>query len=321
MNRIPVILACLLLIIAVFLVLAYLKLPLHTYLWREIHNTGHTPLFGVMSLSVLGILIAISKVPDNARRWLYVAAAATTLSMGLIVELAQIGGPGDADIFDLLRDFAGIASFLLLAAVFDHRLALFGGFNRRKSRIVALAGVVLILSSALAPIGLRAAAYYQREKAFPTLLNFDSTTGMKFVSVRDARLERTAPPIGWAGASGRVGKLTLLPGRFPGLAIDEAHPDWRGYESFEFELFSELDKPIEIWFRIDDLYHNNDHDDRFNAVITVNPGSNVYEVPLERVRRAPAKRVMDMKAIRRVMLFGSNASSGLTLYLDNFRLE
>jgi hypothetical protein len=320
-KKLIAILIYILLILAIFIILATLKLPSHTYLWREIHNSGHTPLFGAMSLLMLGILMAMSKTAGNGRLWLYISAAAITIGLGAILEIVQIAGPGDADIFDLLRDIAGVTSFTLLAAVFDRSLKLFQGDVGRKYRITALATAIIILVSSLIPVGLWTAAYINREKAFPRLLDFDSAIGMKFVRTQDAYLERTAPPAGWSAADGKVGKLTFLPGQFPGLSIAEAHPDWRGYDSFKFNILSELDKPVKIWFRIDDLHHNNEYNDRFNDVITVNPGPNTYEVSLEKIGRAPEKRVMNMGTVRSVMLFGINTTSEFTLYFDNFRLE
>ncbi len=89
-----------------------LELPGDTYLWREIINTGHTPLFGILSLLILGLcFLTIGKKISNQYIHYLIALIATT-SIGIITEIIQIYGPGDADISDLIRDILGAVSFL-----------------------------------------------------------------------------------------------------------------------------------------------------------------------------------------------------------------
>jgi len=320
-KKLGAILPSLLAIIGIFVILATLKLPYNTFLWREIHNAGHTPLFGAMSLFVLRILLVVSRQPTATRLSTYGLAAAITIGLGALVEIAQIAGPGDADILDWIRDICGVISFLLIASVWDRRLNSSIGAGRYKYRLVALSIAVAILILALAPVGSWAVAYYRRERAFPMILAFDSAPEMKFVNTQDASIERVPPPKEWSDTEGSAGKLTLHEGRFPGLVISEVYPDWRSYNFFTFNIFSPADKPVKLWLRIDDMRHNDEYRDRFNDAIIINPGANTYKISLDRVKNAPASRDMDMNAMGSVIIFGNPSVAGLTFYLDNIRLE
>jgi hypothetical protein len=308
-------------IVAIFVVLATLKMPSETYWWRAVHNTGHTPLFGAMSVLVLGIVYKIRGLSVGGSLSPYVIAAATTIGLGTVVEISQIHGPGDADVFDLLRDIAGVTSFLLFVLAFDRNISSFRRKNGKKNGSIFIAGALLILLGSLIPVGLWASAYFHRHRVFPTILSFDSSIEMKFVATKDAQLKSVFPPPGWHSASGNVGKVTFGIGEFPRFAIDETYPDWTGYELLEFEVFSSLKSSIEIWIRIDDIHHDQSYDDRFNKALIIQPGGNTIAIPLDTIRHAPKSREMDMRKMNTIMLYSSHPKEEFDLYFENFRLK
>jgi hypothetical protein len=320
-KKIYALLFLLLGVATVFVILATVQLPSHTYLWREVHNTGHTPLFGALAIFVLGIFRIQFDRPGKSRLRLYFWAAAIAIGMGGVMEIAQVRGPGDADVFDLLRDIAGIISFTLIFAVFDRKLELWRRKSGSKLRAAIIVFAISLLLSAILPVGLWAAAYAERESRFPTLLDFDSTLAMKFARTQDARLELQNAPQGWSSASGRIGKVTFLPGQYPGVAISEVFPDWRNYRALKFDVYSELAGPVKLCLRVDDIYHDNSFEDRYNTVMAVNPGNNAFEISLEDIRRAPQTRRMNMGGVRSIVFFVNNRESQFSMYFDNFRLE
>jgi hypothetical protein len=58
-KKIPALIILTIVIIGAILLIFTLKLPHDTYLWRETQNLGHTPLFGIVAISILGILTAV----------------------------------------------------------------------------------------------------------------------------------------------------------------------------------------------------------------------------------------------------------------------
>lgn len=313
-----------LLIFAIFgiiLTLYKLKLPDDTYLWREIHNTGHTPLFGILSLLILGLSLLILGNRILKRHLHYLIALIVTVLIGIITELIQIYGSGDADVSDLVRDIIGVISFLGFFMVYDRKMIVFWR-KCSKKRILTLIGAFLLLVLSLIPVSLWAWVYHQRNQAFPQILGFESHWERKFIRTQHSKLTATYPPPGWQNpVSHHVGQLTLSTDTYPGFSIEEPFPNWTGYELLSFTVYSELDTTVNLTIRIEDFHHNSLYEDRFNYAVSIDPGMNRILIPLEKVREAPASREMDMAAIRAICLFTVRPGEDFTLYIDDLQLK
>lgn len=304
----------------VYLILLFLKLPNYSILWREIHNTGHTPLFGLLALFILGL--SINHLKNIHRRWIhYLIAFFMALMLGLLLEIWQIWGPGDADIIDLIRDMAGAFSFLAFFSLFDVG---FGDTRQKiltkwKLMVAALASMVLAL--ALTPLTLWTTAYILRNKDFPEIVAFESQIERKFVRAQNASFGIVDAPPAWDGEHGRVGRLIIRKGLYPGIAIREPYPDWSGYRNLRLDIYLACPESLRCTLRIHDARHNNNYHDRFNGAINLTPGVNEINVNLADVRKAPDKRLMNMKEIKSLMLFAHEYLPACTLYIANIRLE
>ena len=309
-------------IIGIMAILKFLRLPTDTYLWREIHNTGHTPLFGLLALFYLVLLSIYARFENPARYKYYIAAFICTVVTGALVEFIQYFGPGDADIVDLVRDTLGAVIFLGLYSVFDRRLYV-AIKNSRRAKALVVVGSLLVLVISLIPLGLWVGAYFYRDNAFPEIANFESFWGNRFVMTREAGLSLVKPPSAWkTNKTERCAKLTLLPGSgYPTLSIEEPFPDWRGYEYLDFEMYSESDTTVKMAVRIEDFAHNGQYNDRFNSKLRVIPGANRFSIPLYRIRNAPSTRRMNMSRIRAIHFFAFGLKSNLIVYIDKVRLE
>jgi len=298
-----------------------LELPGDTFLWREIHNTGHTPLFGILSLLILGLCFLTLSKKIQKQYLYYLIALTVTALIGITTEFIQIYGPGDADLSDLIRDILGAVSFLGLYMVFDRKMIIFW---RKQSniRILALVNAFLLLILSLIPVSLWAWAYHQRNHAFPQIIGFESFWENKFIRTNNAELVKTHPPPGWKNPSSRnVGQLTMSAGIYPGFNIEEPYPNWTSYKYIIFCIYSGLETVVNFTIRIEDIHHNDFYDDRFNYTITINPGLNQITIPLEKVKNAPSYREMDMTAICAIHFFSVRPDKPITLYFDDLRLE
>ena len=304
------------------IILTNIELPGDNYLWRVIANTGHIPLFGMFSLVMLVLSVKILGTSVRKRYLHYVISLAVAMVMGVISEFSQISGHRDADVWDLVRDIGGAISFLGLCMLFDHQMETsWKKWGRKAKALVALI-IFLILSVGIAPMVLWAGAYWHRDNAYPEICGFDSLWETMFRKTKGAKLIVVAPPEKWKSSLGdRVGRLTFQPVTYSEITVLETDPDWTGYKYFTFEVYSELDSEIYLTLRIEDVYHNNRHDDRFNRRISVAPGLNQVAIPLLDIRTAPKQREMDMTAIRTFSLFAYKPVDTFTIYLDNFKLQ
>jgi hypothetical protein len=309
-------------IVALIIALNTFSLPGDTYLIRAIHNAGHFPFFGILSLLLFALVSVFFDDNVGNRIWIYFMAFIFSAAIGLLHEFSQIIGPRDADIWDFGRDISGAVSFLGLRLFYDRKMrdSLTGRY--RRIRVLIAFMIFILISINLIPIIAWGRAYVYRNRNFPLICGFESTWEEKFLNGRDAEIRRTRPPENWGNGEDRhVGKVTFLSAIYPDLEIEEPYPDWTGYDFFVFEVFMEMDSTVYLTVRIEDFYHNDEYEDRFNRTIVVEPGFNRISIPLGEIRTAPATRNMDMSNIRSIHLFVYRPSEEYVLYFDNFRLE
>ena len=307
-------------IIGVYLVLTFLRLPNNSILWLEIHNAGHTPLFGLLALFVLGLTWNYFERIRRIRAH-YLLAFTLSVFCGLMLEIYQIWGPGDSDVIDLVRDMAGAISFLAIFAIFDRRWRI---TSRRSISgmkiIVGFLGISVLIAS-LTPLALWSAAYILRNKNFPEIVAFESPIERKFARSQNSYFSIVNAPDKWDGKRGKVGQLILGKGNYPGIAVREPYPDWSGYQTLRLEVYLSFPKPLSCTLRIHDSQHDESYHDRYNGQINLKPGPNEINISLADVRRAPANRLMNMKEIRSLILIAQNGAPACTLYIANIKLE
>jgi hypothetical protein len=301
------------------LVLCTFQLPGENLLAREIHNTGHTPVFGLLALTLLGLSrLILGNIMKNDYKH-YVAAFILTISIGALIEYIQIFGQRDADIWDLVRDMAGSFSFLGFYASADRRIR--HGLTRGSRIAVRLASIIVLLA-ALTPLTLCSGAYLHRNAIFPKLLTFDSVWETRFLTTRNAELGRVPPPDGFTVAEGQeAGRLTMVPDTYCGFRIAEPYPDWSGFSYLRVDVWNELDSAITLMVRIDDIHHNQEYEDRYNGTFRITPGLNHISVDLREVRHAPSSREMDMTAIEYIYFFTFEPKEPIILYFDQVELQ
>ena len=67
---------------AVFEIIEKVAIPGHTYFWREIHNLGHTPLFGVVAVVILQLSKLFFDLPEERYPRHYIVAFIIASGMG-----------------------------------------------------------------------------------------------------------------------------------------------------------------------------------------------------------------------------------------------
>lgn len=310
------------LLVTLVAVALLLELPDYTRLWRDLQNSGHALLFGTVAIAALTVTRYLLAGRLVGRLTPYLIAFALTVLMGAGVELVQLFSSRDSDLFDLLIDAVGAASFLGIHAIFDSSLT--DIWSKQKRGLKVLTGticVVMLLTAFTHPI-LQTVVWYKKSVNFPTLASFGSRWDRNFLHAQQATLDIVGAPKDWPTDHNRgVGKLTFSASEYSGLLVIEPCPNWSKFDYLCFDIFSESDSSLVLTLKIDDRDHNGDYDDRFNEAITVAPGINEYRIPLVQIQSAPEDRDMNLRQIAGIWLFASHPPEGLTIFLDDFHLE
>jgi len=309
-------------IVALIFILEHLEPPANTFLWRELFNGGHTPLFGVLSLLFLTLSVNSLGRLVHRFRWHYLIAFLVTVITGVISEFIQIFGSRDADIWDFNRDVTGAVVFLGLYATFDRKITRFLTEKTIRLLPAVRTGLVILFAVTFIPVFIWLGAYWHRSRIFPEICTFDSDWELKFLDTRRAGMDIIIPPPEWSGeARGRLARITYRPATYPDFEIIEPYPDWSGHDSLAFTAFSEVDSTVRLSIRIEDRRHNHRYEDRFTGSFYLNKGVNHIAIPLDEVARAPETRTMDMTEIYAIHLYAYKIKDSLTVYFDNFHLK
>lgn len=309
-------------IVALMLFLTLGRPPSDAYGWRTLFDLGHVPLFGVTALLMLRVVrvLRAGRPPESAD---FVLALLATAVLSLVSEAAQIGHPQrDATIGDAASNLLGAACFLAIAAARrPGPWRSLGQDGPIAARLVLLAaGLALLL--AFLPLAGVAWHYGMRYAAFPVVADLTRGWQQPFLSVARSELAQVPAPAGWTEQSGRrVARLMFRDAPWPGFTVREPRPDWSGYELLRFQVWSELEAPVEIVLRVDDGRRDRPHSDRYNGSLIVTPGLNDFSVPLATIARGPRARLMDLSDISQFILFSRRPDEPFELYFSPIWLE
>jgi hypothetical protein len=309
--------------ILIIAVVLFGHLPGETLLWRELQNTGHIPLFGLLAIALLFIQRESTLYSDGRPLAGYLIAAGLSLVIGITVEFGQrLTKHHEPSIADAAYDLAGILIALGICAGLDPRMAPVWSRMRPGLRgaMIILAGGVFL--ACLFPVLDLANAYRERAAAMPVIMDFTAGWVRPFLQLRHASLSTDVPAdVPQDVPDGRFATLRLKPGKYPGVSIVEPYSDWTGHASLAFEVYSPEPSPVNLVLRVHDRIHNQSHSDRFTRRLVIKPGENRFHIPLAVIETAPAGRHMDMSRIAGLILYVTDISRPLTLYLGTWRLE
>lgn len=287
--------------------------PLAGGLWhRTFFNSLHVLVFSFIALALFA---ATNVFTGKGFTHNAIIAGSTAIALGLVSEAAQIPGPRDASIEDIIADASGAIGGLLIALASNS--AAFASWKARSG--FYLAGTAILLA-ALIPLISVSAAYIERSHEYPVLVSFDSNFARTFVRIQNATLTIVARPT----ASRKVGQVSLHDGAWPGLIIHDIWPDWRNYSFLIIHLALAEEEPLDINIRVHDRWHklgDQPYSDRFNMTLAMQPGQHRLRIPLEKIRSAPQERQMDLSKIDGIVLFCSPKDAGRQFELLEIRLE
>ena len=297
-------------------ILAVLEPPDKTVFWVGVFDLGHIPLFGVVMWLTVGTLQTIRPSMPGSQR--IGCAFIATIGLGALTEVIQTLQPTrDASVSDFLRDTAGAGAVALWNGPYGLRLPV--SIARARPVLRVLSGA--LVAAACLPFVVVLDIYLQRNRSFPVLLRFDgSRWEARLTSRGRATLEpnKTAPSR--EADLGPVTLMTMRPGRYSGLVLEEPYPDWRGYDALVWTVVSENESPFVITIRIHDKQHNQRFDDRFNGKFVLRKGATVITIPLDDIRRAPSGRELDLSHVRGIAVYAQRLQQPTQIYVSALRL-
>ncbi len=304
--------------------LLFFSVPIYSFFWKAVANSGHGPLFFVVGLLVLNLSRALMGKLQWAPLQHYLVAFIGIIGLSVVTEVFQLLIPmREPQVSDVLHDVVGGICGLVWSITRDHALsAKWEKWKIYPRRTALSCGIALVMTLMFIPVFEWAYAYWDRSNRFPSILQFSSDWEMRFVNTLDSEVLRVPPPLGWGKSSvDLVGQVVFHTKKYPRIRIRELYPDWNGYSQLYLEIFSELSAPQRIVIWINDRYDKSRPGDGYKNTLTIVPGLNQIQIPLHEIRMGPVGREMNLSGIKEVMLFARSPAEEFTLYIDNIHLQ
>ena len=298
------------------------QIPGHGLWVAELSDSAHGPAFAIVTLLLIALL---RRVPGRNASILrdYSLAIAGALLLGALVELMQLATGRDASFSDLGRDALGALAAAGLFTLFDPRVRALP--SRRSTRLIGLLVGIVSTAIAVAPLVITGAAYLQRHRSFPTLVDFSSPLSTYFLGVYSAvTVEREALPNTLPGGrQGSIGLHARLAGNKGwGLALWEPYPDWRGYQQLAVELANPTDLPLLLQVRVRDRNQGNDRQSGYLGRIEIAPRSRAtHVIALREFTAAEGRAYVNPAIVRSIVLTRNPSNRAGEFYLMRIWLE
>jgi hypothetical protein len=294
--------------------------PKTNYFLGELYQLRHVLFFGIAGLIVLELTALLGRRWIRKRSLYYLVAgfAVAGASLGLEILYPEAG---TFSVDRLLRNFCGGIAFLTLSAALDHPLRREHDWLRGRPRRLlgwcSLITLVLVMQS-LIPIAI---SYAGRSGAYPRVVDMTDAWQQRFIQPRDALLFVGMPPKGWESRNDRITAMILFgEAAGAGVMIQEPYSDWRGYNTLQIQIYSLLEAPRMVTLRIEDKRVEKPRGDRTDLPLQVEPGYNLYEIPMEAIGAGPDGRKLRLNKIRRVGIFSPGSDEPFMLFFSDFRL-
>ena len=283
--------------------------PLAIKLLHSLHGPG----FSGVAVTVLWYLHSRHACVAN-----YLIAAAITMGIGLISEIAQIPGPRNAQIKDLVIDGIGIVGALGVVASFDKRVRSAIG---KPAHILLPVVASVALAFTCVPTAWYSYVLYSQQQAFPVLLSSEHSWELLTISKTGERKPRPvdAPP-GWptAGTAILHGTETGRRGIFLSL---HPLPNWQGYSSLSFVVASAGDEFL-VSFCIRDMRpHSKARRNRFCKRLPVNATPQRWVIEFEEIQAKMKNRPFDFSRVAAVVFSAARPGRNKELFIDDIRLN
>ena len=116
-------------------------------------------------------------------------------------------------------------------------------------------------------------------------------------------------------------RVILPPGQYPGINMEGIGKDWSESNYFKMDIFNPGEAGLKLHIRIDDNKSSWEYADRFDINFDLKPGLNQLSIPTDSIKTNIHHRPLNLKKIKRMIVFIPNNLQKREIYIDNIRLE
>lgn len=116
-------------------------------------------------------------------------------------------------------------------------------------------------------------------------------------------------------------KVVLPPCQYPGINFRGVREDWSKSNFFKIDVFNPSEERFNFHIRIDDHKSGWEYAHRFDTDFELKPGMNSISIPMDSIKTNINHRPLNVKKIKRLMVFVPNNNKRREIYIDHIRLQ
>ena len=301
--------------LTVFAVIAHRFSPTQsTVLFDAFAHSLHAPGFAVVALTIYFMLRKSHPgIPA------YTLAALSAIGIGVLAEAAQIPGPRDAQISDLVVDATGIAGALAITATFD---PFFDNILGKLQKVLLTAFSFIALAVALIPSAWYGYLIMSQHALMPQLLTFEHAwESATYWQTNDRDPELVDAPDEWPGPGGSVA-LASESGHHGILIRINPYPDWSGFSALTFVAASASHSVHKLAIVVKDIRPiGGSSSKRYYHEFFVGPDPIRYVVTMAELQAPNSGRPFDLSHVHTIILSAAIPGNDVSVLIDDFRLQ
>jgi len=239
--------------------------------------------------------------------------------IAVISELAQVPGPRNAQVIDLVVDGIGIAAGLGAMILLDGQLRT-RLLRRQKAAIIFVTAIAMTIT--FLPSVWFAYSLFERQRAVPELLTFEHSWENSILGLRDdSDSEVIERPQNWPVEGDSIARLSEA-GKHGILIRVFPYPDWRGFRSVSFVASSTSETTHRVGVSIRDMQRKKGEPEfRSYQVIDVGKEPERFTFEFDSLTDNDSVRAFDLEHVEAVVLSAAEPGSGVEILADDFRLH
>lgn len=288
-----------------------MEFPVNTELWRTLMDVSHLPFFACFTL--LAFPFFAERELPHEKKCKYAFGVAAVVSIA--VETLQPSFGRSQSILDQVYGLTGALYGMFLLLMWPRR--------RQRQAILAVVAMSMIFAAVTAaPAWKKYRIIQKRAASLPVLGAFEDVDELQlwrpnyYSFTGHGHYNLTTNLVTEGSFALEVDAST---GGWPGVSYDAGDLDWSGYDAFAFDLYNPTADFL-LRMRIDDDGDCSKYGMRFDLERLVQSGWNRISIPLSEIENGPANRQLNLKAIRRVVMFISSDDAPRKFFLDHIRL-
>jgi hypothetical protein len=289
-----------------------LEFPVDAQFWRTVMDVAHLPLFALITVICYAFVSHRDMPHERKCKYAFVGAALISIA----IELAQPSFGRTRSDLDQIYGICGALCGALLLFMWPRR-----GEKQVLGSMILLFLVFVFATSA--PAMKKYSILNWRSQQFPMLGSFEDSTD--YLLWRPNYYSYTGDgTYRWATNYVSQGEFAIVvdakTGGWPGVDYDAGEQDWSGFQTLAFELYNPADSFV-LLMRIEDDGDCSAYGKRFDLELDMNTGWNEISISTAEIAAGPRERELNLKAIRRIVIFISGDDAPRRFHLDNIRLK